>query len=176
MRKRRCIDELGMGTDAKMLIQFEDHLGHYDHFNGEYYDEHIDTWNSSFGETGRPGLLTVYAGGRTGAGYPVREAHAPAHAALVRRTTEEISRVVPGLAEGYGGTAWLDHWASDPWTHGSYAAFLPGQFTRYWGFVGLPEGGLHFAGEHTAMAAQGYLEGAVRSGERAAREVTARAG
>ena len=31
----------------------------------------------------------------------------------------------------------------------------------------------HFAGEHTSTDAQGYLEGAVESGERAAREVLA---
>ena len=46
-RKRRCIDELGMGTNAKVLIQFKDHLSHYDRFNGAYSDEHIDTWNSA---------------------------------------------------------------------------------------------------------------------------------
>jgi monoamine oxidase len=70
------------------------------------------------------------------------------------------------------GRSHLDHWVNDPWTHGSYAAFLPGQYTRYVGFVGRPEHGLHFAGEHTEpLADQGYLDGAVRSGRRAAREV-----
>ena len=172
-RKRRCIDKLGMGTNAKVLIQFDEHLGHYDAFNGQYYDAHIDTWDSSIAESGRPGLLTVYSGGRTGAGYPVKEPHATAPAGVVRRTAAAISRAVPGLAAGYDGNSWLDHWVDDPWAHGSYAAFLPGQFTRYWGFVGLPEGSLHFGGEHTSMAAQGYLEGAVRSGERCAREVAA---
>ena len=76
-----------------------------------------------------------------------------------------------GLAAGFDGNAWLDHWASDPWTHGSYAAFEPGQFTRYWGFVGRHEGRLLFGGEHTALAAQGFLDGAVASGERCALEV-----
>ena len=64
-------------------------------------------------------------------------------------------------------------WASDPWTHGSYAAFEPGQYTRYWGFVGRPEGRVLFGGEHTCLSAQGFLEGAVRSGERCAREAAA---
>ena len=32
-------------------------------------------------------------------------------------------------------------------------------------------GGLHFAGEHTSSAAQGYMEGGCESGERAATEV-----
>jgi monoamine oxidase len=65
---------------------------------------------------------------------------------------------------------------NDPWTLGSYAAILPGQYTRFVGFVGKPEGNLHLAGEHTApLADQGYLDGAVRTGRRAAREILRRA-
>jgi monoamine oxidase len=175
-RKRRCVEELGMGTNAKLLLQFRRHLQSYDDFDGEYYDEHLDTWDSSLAERGAPGLLTVFSGGRRGADYPATRPHAPAPARVVAATTAAISRAVPGLAAGYDGHSWLDHWASDPWTHGSYAAFEPGQFTRYWGFVGLPEGAVHFGGEHTATAAQGFLEGAVRSGERCAGEVAARLG
>ena len=37
-------------------------------------------------------------------------------------------------------------------------------------------GSCNFAGEHTSIDAQGYLEGAVESGERAAREVLAALG
>lgn len=175
-RKRRCIDELGMGTNAKVLLQFMDRLSRYDRFNGAYSDEHIDTWNSAVAEDGRAGLLTVYSGGRVGEQYRASEPHGVAPAAVVSRTTAAVSRAVPGLARGYDGHSWLDHWASDPWTHGSYAAFLPGQFTRYYGFVGRPEGHVHFGGEHTALEAQGYLEGAVRSGERCATEIMAAIG
>jgi monoamine oxidase len=35
------------------------------------------------------------------------------------------------------------------------------------------EGGVHFAGEHTDTDQQGYIDGAVRTGERAARELLA---
>jgi len=62
---------------------------------------------------------------------------------------------------------------ADPWARGSYAAYAPGQYTRYYGYVGKPEGAIHFAGEHTALANQGFLEGAVASGERAAEEIAA---
>lgn len=170
-RKRRCIAELGMGTNAKLLLQFKRRLSHYDRFDGEYYDENVDTWDSSLGEPGRPGLLTVYSGGRYGAAQRGPRPHCPAPPARVREATRAISRAVPGLAAGFGGIGWLDHWASDPWTHGSYAAFEPGQFSRYWGFVGRQEGRIHFGGEHTALSAQGYMEGAVRSGERCAAEL-----
>ncbi len=170
-RKRRCIEELGMGTNAKLLLQFRRHLSDYDRWNGEFYDEHIDTWCSSTDEPGRPGMLTVFSGGRYGVAQRGNGPHAPAPRGRTREALTRIGRAVPGLASGWDGDAWLDHWPSDPWTHGSYAAYEPGQFTRYWGFVGKPEGRILFGGEHTALSAQGFLEGAVRSGERCATEV-----
>ena len=97
---------------------------------------------------------------------------APAHVA--RRTLAEVGRAsCRTCPHGYGGRAWVDAWVHDPHTHGSYAAFKPGQFTRYWGFVGRPEHRVHFAGEHTSRRALGYLDGAVESGRRTAREVLA---
>jgi monoamine oxidase len=175
-RKRRCIEELGMGTNAKLLLQFRRHLSHYDDWNGEFYDEHVDTWCSSTDEPGRPGLLTVYSGGSYGAAQRGHGPHAPAPHGRVRAALAKLDPAVPGLAAGFDGRAWLDHWASDPWTHGSYAAYEPGQVTRYWGFVGRPEGRLLFGGEHTALSAQGYLDGAVASGERCAAEAAALTG
>jgi monoamine oxidase len=172
-RKRRCIEELGMGTNAKLLLQFRDHLSHYDRWNGELYDAQIDTWCSSTEEPGRPSLLTVYSGGSYGAAQRGPTPHGPAPGARVRAALGRIGAAVPGIEGGWNGEAWLDHWTSDPWTLGSYAAFEPGQYTRYWGFVGRPEGRVLFGGEHTAMDAQGYLEGAVRSGERCAAEAAA---
>jgi monoamine oxidase len=169
-RKRRCIEELGMGTNAKLLLQFRRHLSHYDRWNGEFYDEQIDTWCSSTDERGRPSLLTVYSGGSYGTAQRGPVPHGPAPRGRVDTALARISRAVPGLAAGHEGQGWLDHWASDPWTHGSYAAYEPGQYTRYWGFVGRPEGRLLFGGEHTCLSAQGFLEGAVRSGERCAAE------
>lgn len=171
-RKRRCIEELGMGTNAKLLLQLRRHPSHYDRWNGEFYDEAIDTWSSSTDERRRPGLLTVYSGGSYGAAQRGPTPHGPAPRGRVRTALARVGEAVPGVAAGYDGDAWLDHWPSDPWTHGSYAAFEPGQFTRHWGFVGRPEGRLLFGGEHTAMSAQGFLEGAVRSGERCAQEAS----
>ena len=171
--KRRCIEELGMGTNAKLLLQFRRHLSHYGRWNGEFYDEQVDTWCSSTDERGRPSLLTVYSGGSYGAAQRGPTPHGPAPHGRVRAALDRIGEAVPGIAAGHVGEGWLDHWASDPWTHGSYAAFEPGQYTRYWGFVGRPEGRLLFGGEHTCLSAQGYLEGAVRSGERCATEAAA---
>jgi monoamine oxidase len=172
--KLRALRELGMGTNSKVLIQFRRHFRHYDRWDGEYYDRRIDTWDSTLGERGRAAVLTVYAGGRVGTDFPAGPAHRPAPTGVVERETGAIGRVVPGLASGFNGRAWLDVWARDPYVHGSYAAYMPGQFTRFWGRAGTAEGNIHFGGEQTQTVGQGYLEGAVASGERCAREVAAK--
>ena len=78
---------------------------------------------------------------------------------------------LPGLPPGSPGAPSPTAGSPTRGSRGSYAAFLPGQYTRYYGYVGKPEGAIHFAGEHTATTNQGYLEGAVESGERCAREI-----
>ena len=88
-----------------------------------------------------------------------------------RSTCSNGSRRASPLASTAAAFAY--NWTADPWARGSYAAFLPGQTTRFAPIIKRPEGGIHFAGEHTSVAFQGFLEGAVVSGERAAREVLA---
>jgi monoamine oxidase len=78
---------------------------------------------------------------------------------------------VPGVTEAFMGRAWLDSWVDDPWVLGSYAAFRPGQMTRFWGAMSRPQGKVHLAGEQTSTYSQGFLNGGVESGSRAAAEV-----
>ena len=177
-RKLACIQELGMGTNAKVLLELDHRVTHFgrtprSRWSGEFYDARVDTWSSTLAQGGRGSVLTVYSGGRVGASYGVARPHGVAPPRVARRTLAEVGRAVPHLPLGYGGRAWVDAWVHDPHAHGSYAAFRPGQFTRFWGFVGKPEHRLHFAGEHTSQRALGYLDGAVESGRRAAREVLA---
>jgi monoamine oxidase len=171
--KLRCIDELGMGTNAKVILQFQVRPERFGNWNGELVTDEpfLDTWQSSLGQRGREGLITVYSGGKVGASYPGHPPHGPAPPAVVRETLAALDRVAPGIAREFNGRAWLDNWSVDPWTHGSYAAFLPGQYTEFYGVIKAPEGGVHFAGEQTSDAYQGFLEGAVASGERCAREI-----
>ena len=137
----------------------------------EHTDPNYETWESSTDERGKSGLITVYAGGATGASWTADVPHGPGPDELVSQTVRQIDAVVPGTAAQFNGRAWADLWTHDPWTLGAYAAFAPGQFTRFWKYNGSPEGNVHFAGEHTSTYSQGYLNGGVESGQRAAIEV-----
>jgi monoamine oxidase len=65
----------------------------------------------------------------------------------------------------------VDYWAAYPWTRGSYSYYKVGQYTAFGGAEEEVSGACHFAGEHTTQDFQGYLQGAVFSGQRAAAEV-----
>ncbi|MGH3187069.1 MAG: flavin monoamine oxidase family protein [Streptosporangiaceae bacterium] len=71
------------------------------------------------------------------------------------------------------GRAMLTTWNDDPWTGESYSALTVTVAEGDDEFIATPLGRVHFAGEHTAGAWAGLMEGALRSGARAASEVLA---
>jgi monoamine oxidase len=84
-----------------------------------------------------------------------------------------MAPVLPGIADAFNGRAYLDCWVRDPWHLGSYACFRPGQYTAFNGVQAGREGSVYFCGEHTSMNFQGFMNGAVASGERVSRELLA---
>jgi monoamine oxidase len=71
------------------------------------------------------------------------------------------------------GRALLTTWNDDPWAGESYSALTIAMAEGDDEVLATPAGRVHFAGEHTAGDWAGLMEGALRSGERAAREVLA---
>jgi monoamine oxidase len=67
------------------------------------------------------------------------------------------------------------NWADEEWTRGaSMAHFPPGVLTGYGRLLAQPIGRIHWAGTETATVSHGTIDGAVRSGERAADEILLR--
>jgi monoamine oxidase len=71
-----------------------------------------------------------------------------------------------------GEEAILLNWGLDPWARGCYSAFDNPSWDAA-PLLSRPAGRLCFAGEHTAGADFGTMEGALKSGRRAAREIVA---
>ncbi|MFN8425940.1 MAG: FAD-dependent oxidoreductase [Anaerolineales bacterium] len=87
----------------------------------------------------------------------------------IETAVAEIEKHFPGsskLIENVSTIAWLN----EPFTRGSFMALAPGDVLEHWGTLFQPAGRLFFAGEH-ATPIQGFMEGAVESGQRAAREI-----
>ncbi|MCB1167981.1 MAG: FAD-dependent oxidoreductase, partial [Leptospiraceae bacterium] len=66
------------------------------------------------------------------------------------------------------------NWTMDEWSGGCYTGLMtPGTMTNYGDLLRTPSGRIHWAGTETATEWMGYFDGAVESGQRAAKEVMA---
>lgn len=90
---------------------------------------------------------------------------------------ERREAVLEGLGKLYGERArrpsrWIEQdWSREPYTGGAPVCFMaPGVLTGYGWALREPVGPIHWAGTETSGAWSGYMDGAVRSGERAAAE------
>lgn len=123
-------------------------------------------WDGAEEQRGGPGILALMAGG--GASDATRAITAKdGMQGLVSQLTwlgSERSRVI-----GSHQTVW----ESDPWSRGGYAFFDPSYDPAVRAWLARPAGRLFFAGEHTSVKWQGYMNGAVESGRRAAAEIGA---
>jgi monoamine oxidase len=67
----------------------------------------------------------------------------------------------------------IEHnWSNEVWTRGCYAGYMPpGVWSDFGAALRAPVGRVHWAGTETSEVFAGYMDGAVRSAERAAAEV-----
>jgi monoamine oxidase len=98
--------------------------------------------------------------------------------ALSASAAERRQGVIDSFARYYGPkarkpTAYVEKsWAAEEWTRGCYAGYFgPGTWVDFGHALREPVGHIHWAGTETATVWTGYMDGAVRSGERAANEV-----
>lgn len=94
--------------------------------------------------------------------------------------TERRQRVLETLADRFGVRAVSavefveTSWFAEPWSRGcSFAHLPPGALTRHGPLLRQPFGLVHWAGTETATVSHGAVDGAIRSGERAAGEIMA---
>jgi len=171
-RKLKSIAELPMGTNTKLHVQFKSRpwyaLGCFGH---SYADTgYQQTWEESRAQAGRAGLLVNYTGGSAGASFRA-PSFAPAANDVTQSFLREVEPVFPGVGADWNGKAFLSYWTRDPWHRGSYSYYGVGQCTSFVGVEREREGNAHFCGEHTSIQYQGFMNGAVETGEAAAREV-----
>jgi len=169
-RKATAIRELGIGTNSKLHAQISTRHWRTLGCNGDTFADtgYQSTWEVTRAQSGTAGILVDYTGGTIGAsfgsGTPVERA---------QQFCAQIEPLLPGIGSRFNGKATVDFWPAYPWTKGSYSYWKVGQYTKFAGAERERSGNCHFAGEHTSVDFQGYLNGAVESGERAAAEILA---
>jgi monoamine oxidase len=162
-----AIGHLRYGCATRLLLQFDRRFWRR---RGRplAFGTDLDTgalWDGNEHQKGPEGILSFLAGGNAS------------------RALQDIVR-----AEGERGVidriAWLGRparllasqmivWDHDPLARGGYAYFDP-SFDPLWrAWLARPAGRVVFAGEHTSIKYQGYMNGAVETGLRAAAEISA---
>jgi monoamine oxidase len=157
-----------MGTNSKLHMQFRNRHWEGLGSNGETFADtgYQNTWEVTRAQSGASGILVDYTGGTIGASFGTGTLEQRAEEFLA-----QIEPVLPGISVQWNGRAARDVWTGNPFTLGSYSYWKVGQYTQFAGIEGRPEGNAFFAGEHTSIDFQGYLNGAVDTGQRAAGEV-----
>jgi monoamine oxidase len=166
----RAITRLRYGPATRVVLQFDrrfwKRLGRPTAYGTDQPTGAV--WDGNEQQGGRAGILSLLAGGNA-----ARE---------VRRIVRDESWT--GLVRRLswlGRPARLLHaatvaWDRDPWVRGGYAVFDAGFDPTLRPWLARPAGRIVFAGEHTSDRWQGYMNGAVETGKRAAIEVAVAAG
>ncbi len=163
--KIESIQGLPMGFENKIGVHFTKDVfgpeagGYYQAWSSEARGAYIDVNLLS------TNVVTVFIGGRFSVWMEKRGQQAAREFAVDR-----IADIFGNDIRQSAGRSIVTAWAADPWTFGSYASALPGQFHQRESLPIPIDNKLFFAGEATARA-NGTCNGAYWSGVRAAREV-----
>ena len=165
-----AINEQGMGTNSKLHVQFSSRFWRAQGVNGDTFSDtgYQSTWEVTRAQGGTSGILVDYTGGKIGASFGSGTPESRAKQFLA-----QIEPVLPGATKAWNGKASIDFWPGYRWTKGSYSYWKVGQYQRFAGMEARRQGNCLFAGEHTSIDFQGYLNGAVETGQRAAAEILA---
>jgi monoamine oxidase len=160
----QAAEELTYARICKNSVLYDERFWKDDNFSmvsdttSHYY------FHSTQNQPGRQGILTSYAIGE--------KADVLASQSDIRRmgiTARDLVDFAPNaprLTRGIASYAWQ----RDPYTDGAYALYKPGQWFGIRPVLARPHGKVLFAGEHLADW-QGFMEGAVETGESAAQSL-----
>ncbi len=170
-RHKALLDRMNMGDLMKCDAVYSEPFWRKDGLNGFGISDH-GAVRAAFDNSpadGSPGVLLAFVGGS------VWKQHGLSSLAARR------SAVLEGFAEMFGEKAlhpieYVEHdWTKEQWTRGGPVAIMgPGTLTTYGQELRRPHARVHWAGTETSTYWNGYMDGAVRAGKRAAAEVLRR--
>lgn len=165
--QQRAIRSLRYGAATRVLLQFERPFWRRAHRHRAFGTPLPigAVWDASEHQRGRSGILMLLAGGR--ASGEVRDILASEGAEGIVERLRWLGS--PSRLQ----TLWHVSWEDDPLARGGYAVFSHDfdPMLRIW--LRRPFERVMFAGEHTSIESEGFMNGAIESGYRAAAEIVA---
>ncbi len=166
--KERIIDTVRYYPVVRVLLQTRTRFWNRGNYNGSARTARgTEVWDCNYERfDGKRGLLGASIGGEF-----ARQADDLSISEAVAEGVEFVADSYPAVRNEFEkGTAF--NWTTEPWSRGAFAVFSAGQMSASMPELVRSEQGVHLAGEHTSSW-MGWMEGALESGERAAREVLA---
>lgn len=167
--KQRAIEQLPYLSGSKIFLQTRERFWIKDGESGfATTDLPIrEVWDATYNQPGKRGILQAF---------PIslhsRQITAMSQEERVNVVLKQIEMIYPTMRKHFEG-GFSKCWDEDEWARGVSAYYKPGQFGSLLPHVARPEGRIYFAGEHTSVWADGWMQGALESGNRVAREVNA---
>jgi len=160
------VNEVSYGAVTKVMIEYRKRFWNEAGWNGRLATDApiVYTWHATSHIEHEHGIITAYTGGDN-----ATKLSALSDKERIKLAVGEIEKIFPGSSDLIENTATVA-WPNEPYTRGAYMALAPGEVTAHWKTLQEPAGRLFFAGEH-ATPLQGYMEGAVESGQRAAAKI-----
>lgn len=167
-RKQRAIAELGYGNSAKLILGFDKRIWNDAGYAGSTISDlpFVSGWDSSVGQAGVTGSLTHFSGGSE-ASLLASSSSENAVSTMLRH----LETLYPGISAAYASQYFLFPWEKNVFSRAGYSSFKVGQWSAFAGVEGEREGNVFFAGEHTSLEFQGFMNGAIQTGRLAAESI-----
>jgi monoamine oxidase len=169
-RRQQLLQRMPMGALMKCDAVYETPFWRAKGLSGMGLNDHgaVRVCFDNSPRNGSVGVLLAFIGGSTWATYASMSLSARRRAVL-----EGFAAVVG--EEALKPVEYVEHdWTRERWTQGSPIALqVPGAITAYGSTIRAPFRRVHWAGTETSTYWSGYMDGAVRAGQRAAGEVRA---
>jgi monoamine oxidase len=168
--RQQLLNRSAMGSVIKVMVVYDKPFWREEGLSGQVLSSTgpINTLYDNSPHDGRYGVLLGFIEGEQ-----ARHLRCLGHGVRERLTVECLLTYFGQKALNY--TQYLEkNWLTDPWAQGGYCGhFGPGLWTSYGAALRERCGRIHWAGAETSSIWNGYMEGAVCSGERAAHEILA---
>jgi monoamine oxidase len=166
LEKKAAVDGLKNTSVTRTFLQFERRVWEDMGLNGQ-----ADTDQSIMAifpgeprQDTKRGILESYTAGEAARALAARPEEERIHLTL-----EGVEGLLPGISEFFEAGLTFS-WDDDPFAQGAYAYYAKGEMAKFYPQVAKPVGRMFFAGDHTTPQ-PGWMDSAIRSGERAARQV-----
>jgi monoamine oxidase len=164
--KHKAITQLGYTSVVRVFLQTRKRFWLDEKLTGAATTDLplMTAYDKAFYLPGARGMLEAYV-----AGERARRLATMAPADRLSFMLSQMEKIYPEIRSHFEGGSSVC-WDDEPFTRGAYAWFKPGEMTQLMPHVPTREGRVHFSGDHTSQS-PGWMDGALQSGYRVAKEV-----